>query len=1081
LICIVKKKNELNNLFGKIDCWKYEPENRPNIQKIVLTLKAIISPEQDNIINESFSGSENNLSEQYQTISDVIPVINEDENLSIDLNINVDFSSNDKPDIDTQENSTRLNTVEPKSSSSNTSIKVTRPDIDTLANSTKLNIVESKSSLSNTSIQVMDSSSKNSMFELKLEEDKFTTLDEKAKELIKKLTETKHLHALKLLFENLQNEFSPQILRDTLVALADPTPFDYYAKQSVARLELHLRTWVIILERICFSQMCLSKELQDKIYNSLTKFAEIYHKTLQVIEGFENNNFNFDQQNDNDSEKIVKNRNYNIEFLLIHLRDTLNSLRDDETWFQEIIRKTKELLKIVLNIVPGVLSATSENAIINDNCSIFSILTQLRQDLSFKYPVASYYIDWRIMLIIHYNLLTWSDSSEKIFNKKFGEMLLMEYIWGFLEREWNNVANKSILNSQNKFDESSAKLVKSFKNTGSFLSKPFALPNTLWFGILDLAQNLILKSTHTAIRGLGYYLAIESLNKAPSSFIQFKAIEILLHLYNINNQLFSIIELDFDHYAQNLKENNLIPDHFQNLLLFVKEICSKDFNILYNSYEINDNKEKRKGKEKVLDLIKHQPSNHNILSTIADEMTCPISSEPTDQLCILKCQHILSLINFKKLKQKNCPKCREKIEDNDIRFISQNTIYKNLYSYLLEAGYILPTIELEDSSNQYNSVIDNSEAELILTKKNKFIKAIKLNSNTISLPSIFPRISKKQHPIYQSAIKELNEKNYEKAEYFCKEFIKTFPTNYTMKCIIAYIYRCLNNYELAHLYLKDAINLKEKRPLAYFIRGEIFFRQSMYVKAILDLEKSLSYKAKINNLYIILGNSFLFDTFNHNRLPDALKNYIIALKNNPSNYLCLKNCAYIYDKLEDYSNALKILDKLLTIDKEDSLVLCYYGEILCKISQHNNAISYFTKANIIDPENIHNLHNRSIAYFILKEYDKCLLDLNKAIQLNPFNIITYCYKIVMLMQIIRLNYVYYKEKLVVANHNMKTMENVTVSVDQFEKCVELNHDFWSNMCNIYEMKDFNFDSLGIINKFNEYMYKGKRDLNLLFL
>ena len=78
--------------------------------------------------------------------------------------------------------------------------------------------------------------------------------------------------------------------------------------------------------------------------------------------------------------------------------------------------------------------------------------------------------------------------------------------------------------------------------------------------------------------------------------------------------------------------------------------------------------------------MKEQISNSNILDVIADEMTCPISSEPTDQLCILKCQHMLSLNNLKKLKQKICPECREKIEDNDIRYLPQNSIYKNLYS-----------------------------------------------------------------------------------------------------------------------------------------------------------------------------------------------------------------------------------------------------------------------------------------------------------------------------------------------------------------------------------------------------------------
>ncbi|PKC02227.1 hypothetical protein RhiirA5_504164, partial [Rhizophagus irregularis] len=304
---------------------------------------------------------------------------------------------------------------------------------------------------------------------LKLEEDGFTTPDEKAKELIKELTDIKYLYALKLLFENLQNEFSPRILRDTLVALADPTPFDFYAKQSVTILELHLRTWVTVLERICFSPIVLSKELRDNVYNSLSKFAEIHRKTTQVIEiGLDNNfrsKFNqFNKQsNDQDDQIITKKRNYNIDFLLIHLRDTLHSLRDDETWFQEIIRRTKELLKAALNITPGVLSATGVD-LPNDNCSILSMLTQIRKSLSFKYPVASYYVDWRIMLMIQHNLFTWSEGTETIISKKFCELVLMEHLWSFLEREWIDVTNKSILDSQTKFDEVSNKVTKALKN-----------------------------------------------------------------------------------------------------------------------------------------------------------------------------------------------------------------------------------------------------------------------------------------------------------------------------------------------------------------------------------------------------------------------------------------------------------------------------------------------------------------------------------------------------------------------------------------------------------------------------------------
>ncbi|PKC52480.1 TPR-like protein, partial [Rhizophagus irregularis] len=143
---------------------------------------------------------------------------------------------------------------------------------------------------------------------------------------------------------------------------------------------------------------------------------------------------------------------------------------------------------------------------------------------------------------------------------------------------------------------------------------------------------------------------------------------------------------------------------------------------------------------------------------------------------------------------------------------------------------------------------------------------------------------------------------------------------YSLRCILAYVYRCLNNYEQAHLFLNEAIDLNPKRPVAYFICGEIFFRQNNYFAAVDNLNKSINYKVKINNSYILLGNSYLLRNF----LGDyaiAIGNYNIALKNDPNNYLCLKNCAYAYEKEGDYLSTLNLLDKLLNINKEDSLIL----------------------------------------------------------------------------------------------------------------------------------------------------------------
>ncbi|PKC54885.1 TPR-like protein, partial [Rhizophagus irregularis] len=226
------------------------------------------------------------------------------------------------------------------------------------------------------------------------------------------------------------------------------------------------------------------------------------------------------------------------------------------------------------------------------------------------------------------------------------------------------------------------------------------------------------------------------------------------------------------------------------------------------------------------------------------------------------------------------------------------------------------------TNNQYDNDSGNSEVDLMLTKKKKILKAVKLNPN-ISLKSIF-QIGKKQHPTYLNAIKGLKEKNYKNAEHWCKEFLKTYPESYSMRCILAYTYTCLNNYEQAHLYLNEAIKLKEKKPTAWYIRGKIQFKQGNYNDAVKDLTTSIYYNANINNLYTILGISY----YNNNNDEYALKTFNIMLKNDPNNYLCLKYCAYIYEKQGKFSDTLKKLKNLLSINEKDSLILCYHGEIL---------------------------------------------------------------------------------------------------------------------------------------------------------
>src|SRR3954469_25146064 len=133
-----------------------------------------------------------------------------------------------------------------------------------------------------------------------------------------------------------------------------------------------------------------------------------------------------------------------------------------------------------------------------------------------------------------------------------------------------------------------------------------------------------------------------------------------------------------------------------------------------------------------------------------------------------------------------------------------------------------------------------------------------------------------------------------------------------MRCILAYAYRNLNNYKQSHLYLNEAIKLKITNPIAYYLRGEIYFRQNKYHNAIVDLNTSVFLKLKVNNLFVILGNIYLVEE----QLHRALENYNLVLHNNPNNYICLKLCAYIYYYQGKHSSALEMLDKLLSINQE---------------------------------------------------------------------------------------------------------------------------------------------------------------------
>ncbi|CAG8503272.1 36594_t:CDS:2, partial [Racocetra persica] len=126
----------------------------------------------------------------------------------------------------------------------------------------------------------------------------------------KRLDDTLNLFNLKLWIESEGDNLPRESLIDILESLSVAPKSKIYEKHDAARLELRLRTLKATLEKAHFP--ILDYEFRDALLNNLKTYIDLHYDNLD----------------DNSSKPNCEFcPNYNINFLLIHLRDTLQSIR----------------------------------------------------------------------------------------------------------------------------------------------------------------------------------------------------------------------------------------------------------------------------------------------------------------------------------------------------------------------------------------------------------------------------------------------------------------------------------------------------------------------------------------------------------------------------------------------------------------------------------------------------------------------------------------------------------------------------------------------------------------------------------
>ncbi|CAG8649636.1 7252_t:CDS:1, partial [Dentiscutata erythropus] len=598
-------------------------------------------------------------------------------------------------------------------------------------------------------------------------------------EKFKKWTSIHNIYSLKIIENIKNNKISDKILVDSLELLADSSIFKYYSIEVISELELHLRTLVSLIEVICKRDIRIRHDLRERIYNQLGKFAEIHFLSTEVNEqGFNKvfkpqyDDFNPPSKstispelaNSNDS-KIYKDgrRNYNIDFLLLHLRDTLHCMRDDENKFLEVWRRVKELLCMILGITPELIKMGISHCadLPINNGGVESLFKHLQRAFTWKYPISSWYYDWRTLLELHFNIQNFFQ--EYSLPMKYGESLLLECLWHCVSKCWSSPVYQSEFLTNK----------KQFVNILLGM-EPLALPHSLWFGALDIAQELIAKTQKDSTLGICYYFALESLQKAPSSFIRFKVIEVLIKLSKRNKLFYKIINSDLENYKQSFESVKGLKSHHMIEAIREKSLHDEkleDTNKSKNN--VNDFKKKRKTDSLTSDHVIISIDDF-ILDIVTTELSCPVTFKISKNFQILSCyKHFISSETLQQIidnkSQPTCPFCRKRIDLSSVINLPQSAIYQGIRNYLPEDNNI-DIVQDHESSDE--------EIDISKLKSQQNFKRKRSNSTVRK----FFKPPKFLHPSLRKANTAYKLGELDTAINALTEILEEYPTSYSLQC-----------------------------------------------------------------------------------------------------------------------------------------------------------------------------------------------------------------------------------------------------------------------------------------------------------
>lgn len=177
-------------------------------------------------------------------------------------------------------------------------------------------------------------------------------------------------------------------------------------------------------------------------------------------------------------------------------------------------------------------------------------------------------------------------------------------------------------------------------------------------------------------------------------------------------------------------------------------------------------------------------------------------------------------------------------------------------------------------------------------------------------------------------------------------------------------------------------NSPDKTIRLYQTRGNSYFANSDYGRAITDYSKVIEFDPRSTDAYFMRGEAYLKNLDFKKAAIDAeaLLKFQMAIDRKIDAANLLTNACV---KLKEQDRAIKAFNELLKISTENAKIYRYRGSSYGKFGDLDKAIADYSKAIELDPKNADFFYGRGVFYYRKNDYNKAIEDFNRSIELYP--------------------------------------------------------------------------------------------------